>query len=615
MRRTHFSRRRAAWPLALLLATGLAACGGGDDESQDQGTPDPLAVYREQTVAWSACDDTILGGDSPAAIEGMRDIVRRLGDRLQCAFVRAPMDWAAPARGDVAVAVMRLSSTDAQQRQGSILLNPGGPGLDGLNSWLHMFRAFEFSNPESAAGAQQLKLLASYDMIGFSPRGVGASTRVYCATNEISRFVDHSTDDGQSDSSLANAHYNAAKLAEACQRNPLMPYINTDATARDMDLIRGLVGDAKLNYVGYSYGTWLGAWYASLFPEKVGRMVLDSALDFVPDGMEKALVAKVVARQKIQDDILAPYAARHADYFHLGATDAEVRAVFTALSPRMQGLLGGSLAANSYQSGKTDDSLEYVLAARALDAVLKRVDPRDEDAVEAEIDALELVPDDEERHASVKAKVADLYQSYDQFWLNPHLSSVRADGAFWPITCNDSVFPADPAAWTSIVRAQAALGPMYYGLLGGTPCLYWGGPRVTQPDVSAAKALDIMLVQAEFDSATPTPDADRLFERLPGAHRVFVPGEYGHGVFPYVDRCVDPIVVGYLLGEKPAQRQANCPARPLAQDRAAAQKAQSSQAGAASSPASAPPTYTDPEEARRWIQRFKDGLTPRSGPR
>ena len=615
MGRTHFSRRRSAGPLAVLLAAGLAACGGGDDDGHDQGASDPLAVYREQAVAWTACDDTILGGDDEVAIERRRDLVRRLGDRLQCAFVRAPMDWAAPARGDVAVAVMRLSSTDARQRQGSILFNPGGPGGDGLGTSLQLFMAFSLSNPESAAGAQQLKLMASYDMIGFSPRGTGASTRVYCATNEKRRFVDPSTDEGRSDSSLANAHYNAAKLAEACLRNPLTPYINSDATARDMDLIRGLVGDAKLNYVGYSYGTWLGAWYASLFPEKTGRMVLDSALDFVPDGMEKALVAKVVARQKVQDEILAPYAARHADYFRLGATEAEVRAVFTGLSPRMQGVLGGHLASNSYVSAKTDASLEYVLAARALDVVLAKVDPRDGDAVEAMLVAQKLIPDDEERDDSVKVKAGELYEGYAQAWLNYRANSVETNGAFWPITCNDSVFPTDPGVWTSIVRAQAALGPMYYGVLPEAPCLYWGGPRVTQPDVSAAKTLDIMLVQAEFDAATPTPDADRLFARLPGAHRVFVPGELQHGVFPYADSCVDPIVVNYLLGEKPAQRQADCPARPLEQDRAAAQKAKSSQAGAASSPASTPSTYTDPEEARRWIQRFKDGLVPRSGPR
>ncbi|MBP7452165.1 MAG: alpha/beta fold hydrolase [Ottowia sp.] len=603
-------RRYAAWPLAVGLAAAVAACGGGDDNDDpgDGGTPDALAVYRDQVVAWSACDDSILGGGAS------RDLMHSLGDRLTCAYVRAPLDWAAPARGDVAVAVMRLSTADAKQRQGSILLNPGGPGEDGLAAWHFLNRAFSHSNPESPAGAQQLKLMASYDLIGFSPRGLGASTRVFCATNEQERPVDQSTTEGQSDTSLANAHYNAAKLAEACQRNPVVPYINTDATARDMDLIRGLLGDAKLNYVGYSYGTWLGAWYASLFPEKVGRMVLDSALDFVPNGMEKALVAKVVARQTIQDDILAPYAARHADYFRLGTTDAEVRAVFTALSPRMQGLVGSQLAGNSYRSDKTDDSLEYVMAARTLDALLSRVDPSDEDAVEAALEAHPFVPDDEARDLSVRTKAIELYEWYAQAWVSPTTSRVGTDGAFWPITCNDSVFTTDAASWTATVRAQAALGPLYYDFLKSNTCVYWGGPRVTQPDVAAAKALDILLVQSEFDSATPTPDADRLFARLPGAHRVYVPGEYGHGVFPYVDSCVDPIVVGYLLGEKPAQRQANCPAHPLKQDAEAAKQAGSSKAGTASSPASAP-TYTDPEEARRWIQRFKDGLTPRSGPR
>lgn len=602
-------RRYVAWPLAVGLVALLSACGGGNDnDNPDGGAPDALAAYRDQIINWSVCDDTILG----PGIESSSAIVQGLGERLQCAYVRVPMDWSTPMRGDMEVALIRLSSTEASQRQGSILFNPGGPGADGLGSWLSLFFAFRLSNPESPTGAQQQKLMASYDMIGFSPRGTGASTRIYCGTNEKQRFVDLSTTEGQSDASLANANYNSAKQAQACKRNPIAPYINTDATVRDMDLIRGLLGEAKLNYVGYSYGTWLGAWYASLFPENVGRMVLDSALDFVPDGMEKALVAKVAARQTIQDSILVPYAARHSDYFRLGTTDAQVRGVLTALSPRMQGLLGNVLAGTSYQSVKSDESLEYVLAASTLDTLFKSIEPSDEDAIEAALKAYAFIPEDNARDLSVRGKAMELYQAYEQSWLNNQASSIQVDGAFWPITCNDSVFTTDPARWAATVRAQAALGPMYYHVLPENLCLFWGGPRVTQPDVASAKALDIMLVQTEFDSATPTPDADRLFARLPSAHRVFVSGEYGHGVFPYTDHCVDPVVVDYLLGETPVERQIDCPGLPLNQDKEPVEQTGGSKAGAVSN---TEPTYTDPEEARRWIQRFKDGLTPSSGPR
>ena len=366
--------RKAAPACLTVWALALAACGGSDGTSP----PDPLQPYRAQVVQWTECDPGILGQPSDAmnALRGSQ--------RLRCALVRAPLDWGNPAHGDITLAVMRLAAGKPEARRGALLFNPGGPGVDGLNLTFRLWDAFAGSSPADAQGARQLRLLDEYDMVGFSPRGVGASTQLQCGTNEPSRFVDYSVTGWDTPGNLANVHYNGRKTAEACQKNPLTPHISTEAMARDMDLLRSLLGDDKLNYVGYSYGSWLGAWYAGLFPDKVGRMVLDSVMDFGVT-MEQALLhAQPPARQRLFDEVLAPYAARHADYFRLGTSAAEVRAAVQALSPSVQAVLGEALSGLSYFRVDANGYLERITVAQGLDAVRQQVPGLDDpDAVKA----------------------------------------------------------------------------------------------------------------------------------------------------------------------------------------------------------------------------------------
>ncbi|MFD1710027.1 alpha/beta hydrolase [Ottowia sp. GY511] len=595
------------WLVAAATAASLAACGGGDD-ADGGGTPDPLQAYRDQVVQWGVCDATALGPQV--------NLPDGVGERLQCADVRAPLDWAKPDRGDVSVAVMRLKSMDPAQRKGSILFNPGGPGEDGL--WLsqYLIGFINSADPATPVGAKYRQLASAYDMVGFSPRGTGSSVHVLCQTNEVSKFVDP-TPLGTQDVYVANASYNASKYAIACARNPVTPFVNTDATVRDMDLIRGLLGDAKLNYVGYSYGTWLGAWYASLFPDHAGRMVLDSSIDF-SGNLERALVAKPVARQIIEDRILAPYAARHAAYYQLGASAGEVSQMINGLSPRVQALLGGQLAGDSYSVRKSEKSMTAIAAARGLDAVL-RAAPSDADAggvVGALAKTVFIAggtADATERNQAAMSQAIQFYNQYRHTWVNFPAQSISDSGGFWPVTCNDSVATTDPAAWTAIVRAQAQASPRYFfSALGHNPCQFWGGPRTTKPDFKPLQSQKLLMVQSQFDSATPTPDALNMFAQLPTSHLVYVPGEYTHGVFPYQTACVDVAVVDYLMGSDQAPRQIDCPAKPLPQDAAASAAKAQSQASA-SEPAR---THKDQEAADRLLDKFHEGLVPKgSAPR
>ena len=193
-------------------------------------------------------------------------------------MVRAPLDWSDPSAGDIQLSVIRSRATGGDPI-GSLLTNPGGPGASGV--------ALIRDSLDFAVGAA---LQESYDTIGFDPRGVGESTAVTCydAADMDAYLFDIPADPRGSEGWTQELLDNHQAFAEACDANSdgILPYITTDNAARDMDLLRGVLGDEKLNYLGYSYGTFLGATYAKLFPERVGRLVLDGAIDPSVSGLE-----------------------------------------------------------------------------------------------------------------------------------------------------------------------------------------------------------------------------------------------------------------------------------------------------------------------------------------
>lgn len=329
----------------------------------------------------------------------------------------------------------------------------------------------------------QLRLLGEYDAVGFSPRGTGASTQLQCATNELARPIDISTARWDTPENLANAHYNGRKTAEACLKNPITPYINTDATARDMDLLRGLLGEEKLNYLGYSYGTWLGAWYASLFPEKVGRMVLDSSTDFTATLEHNVLNGQPPVRQYLLDHILAPYAARHASHFQLGTSADEVRAAVTGLDPKVQQLLIGPLDSLSNTRTDADEYLSLISAARGLDEALKAApNPTDMEAVANALSQHVFDPANQERNQLLQGTAHNFLLNYVATWIRPMPQNIALNASQavqTAIHCNDTPATTDLATWTEWMRGLAQRSPFFApGLLPFHACAFWGGPKV-----------------------------------------------------------------------------------------------------------------------------------------
>ncbi|MGW0750436.1 alpha/beta hydrolase [Streptomyces sp. NPDC002587] len=229
----------------------VASSEGGSAAPSARPTPDQAALrpYYEQKLTWRDC-----------GVPG-----------FQCATMKAPLDYANAGSGqDVDIAVARRPATGPGKRLGSLVVNPGGPGGSGIG-YLQAYAGIGYPAP----------VRARYDMVSFDPRGVDRSSPVECLTGpQMDKYtqVDQTPDDAAERARLVAAF---KEFAAGCQARSqkVLPHVSTVDAARDMDLLRAVLGDEKLAYVGASYGTFLGATYADLFPDRVGRLVLDGAMD------------------------------------------------------------------------------------------------------------------------------------------------------------------------------------------------------------------------------------------------------------------------------------------------------------------------------------------------
>jgi pimeloyl-ACP methyl ester carboxylesterase len=258
--------RRCAGASALalaLLGAGLPAA------AADRPQPDLSRFYRQKPT-WGACE----GPDMP------KD--------LQCAKVTVPLDYARPRAGTLDVALARYRATGTSR--GSVLLNFGGPGGAGIAEL-------------AAEGRQFMDLTNGYDVVTFDPRGVGRSSPVSCGegSDAASAVTEEAADLRRPQALLEQLR----RAADQCARNsgPVLPHIGTVNASRDLDVIRQALGDKKLNYLGFSYGTRLGAVYAAQFPDKVGRLALDG-VDTLTESLAEQGVAGAEGQQTALDDFL-----------------------------------------------------------------------------------------------------------------------------------------------------------------------------------------------------------------------------------------------------------------------------------------------------------------------
>ena len=532
----------------------LLVTASGADEASNL-----LAVYENQIPAWEACDPGTLSDD-------YKGLLTLFGERARRATIKVPLDYADPARGDIEVALLKVAAGDPQRRRGAILINPGGPGEDGLLYGLLFGYLWGEANPvtNSESGKLFREIAQYYDLVGFSPRGTGSSTELRCTSAEKLMPASILVADSAAEN-IQNNLLNARLKAKACLSNPLTPYINSDATARDMDIIRCVLGDDKLNYLGISYGTWLGTWYAGLFPERVGRMVMIGNTDITAK-LNDTLLSQEMGMQRVMDEILAPYAAENPEVFKLGSSAEEVRQVFRSLRGNLLDVTLALLHETIAQSVNAHVTLFTFYAAKTVQGLLGTYSPESEESLNAllEKNEWEVPPDFRDL---VLERATTISKNYFQK-LRMETGTVDMDSfdaVGWAVQCNDAGTSYDADAWVQASAFNAGLYPLFGGSDIENPCLYWGGQRVKRPPVETiARAGGFVMLQSEYDPYTILEGALKTFAALPNASLIVVKGEFQHFVLlPYGDDSIDRPIAEYLLHGTQPPRLTTCEGKPL----------------------------------------------------
>ena len=458
-------------------------------------TTEPLAVYYDQQVKWTNC--------------GVAD----------CATITVPVDYDVPDGPTVDLAAARVAATG--EKLGTLFVNPGGPG----GSAVDYAKAADYIVTPA--------IREHYDIVGVDPRGVANSDPIHCSTDaQLDAFM---AADGTPDSPAEEQEVIAASAAmgEHCTTtaDPLYAHMGTVDAARDLDIARAIVQDDTLNYLGKSYGTMLGATYAEIFPERVGRMVLDGALpaslDLVQVSKEQAEAFEVALRNFVEDCLT------HDDCPLTGTTDdgmQQMRDWFASLDsnpiPAGDRDLNEPLAAYAVLSYLYFPSYDY---DRLRPALAKAMDGGDAGPLLALLD---------ER----------ISRAPDGRYLD------NSSDAFYGVTCLDRPFTGTVDDVRVYAKEWAVTAPTFgpalaWGLL---PCKDW--PAVEEPitTTTAAGSNPILVVSTKNDPATPYQWGVRMADELDNATLLSWDG-FGHTAYFEESSCIDDAVDAYLLsGTLPA---------------------------------------------------------------
>ncbi|MFC7329486.1 alpha/beta fold hydrolase [Marinactinospora rubrisoli] len=434
------------------------------------------------------------------------DLQPQEGQRLECATLEVPLDRAPGGTGEtVRLALSRVPAR--AERTGVLLVNPGGPGSPGRD-WAAV-----------TAGRLPDDLRDRYDVVGFDPRGTGASTPAIAC--DPAYFAPVRPDTVPGDRAEERVLLDrAASYARACRRNSgeLLDHMRTVDSARDMDAVRAALGVERISYLGYSYGSYLGGVYATLFPQRVDRLVLDSNVD-PGTPWYTANLAQSRALDAAADNFFA-WVAEHDDVYRLGGTVDQVRRRYYDVR--------AELAANPLQDrfGPTELESTFVLVAyhSAYWPVLAA--------------ALAGYATGKDPGALVKAG-ADHGES---------ATTDPAHGAYLATQCTDSAWPRDPAVWRRDGRAVHAQAPFqgWNNIWYNAPCMYWPAQSGRWFQVDGSRTGGALLVHASDDGPTPIAGAYAMRQRFPGARLVVEDGGVSHGVALSGNSCVDEAVLRYL---------------------------------------------------------------------
>jgi pimeloyl-ACP methyl ester carboxylesterase len=493
----------------IAAATAGSACtasGGATPVLSPPSESSPgLRPFYEQKLAWTDCKDG-----------------------FQCATLKVPKNYGNVGDGQLNIAVIRLRAQDKAHRIGSLVTNPGGPGGSGV----------KFIRESGQAFGKGLR--SRFDIIGFDPRGVGESDPVRCLEpKDLDQYfaMDSSPDDQKEVTDLVSI---GKRFAQGCESKAgtRLPYIGTVDAARDMDVLRATLGDKRLSFLGFSYGTYLGAFYADQFPKNVRALVLDGAVDpklssndinlEQAKGFETALRAFAADCVKMPDCPLGTGSVdealnrvtalqRKADSKPLKNTMGDGRQVTEGLAT-----LGIATALYNKQSWP------------ALRLALKQAMNGD---------------------GSMLLRLADLLveRSEDGRYTNQTESNMA-------INCVDKPYPTDLQAAEKVAAESKRVAPRFgpFVVWGSLPCTYWPAKPSQEPKALSAKgAAPILVVGTTRDPATPYKWAENLAGELDSGRLLTLEGD-GHTAYLQGNPCISRAVENYLIKEEAPREGTVC---------------------------------------------------------
>lgn len=492
---------------ALMVFAGACSNDGPRPSAAQQPTSTTSVMAPvPDPVAWAACPD--------------------VGDRVECATLRVPLDYAHPDEKTISLAVSRIPARSTTGRLGSLIFNPGGPGGAGLDFPANLVADAD-GFPNDAA------MLDQFDLIGFDPRGVGASTPVDCGDTTALDRADYSPDDAAEMTELKTA---MKTFADACAAHSgsLLPFVGTVNAARDIDQIRRALGEDQLSLFGLSYGTALFSTYAHLYPDHVRAAVLDGPVPTFDSGMaEYAEQAKSleVQMQKFLDRCSSRPDCPIDSTGHADAVLDDLIARWDRSPPNGP---AGTITAS--------------------------------EAITVAADALFTADFQKFLEVGIGQAVAGDASAVHQGW---ELAAGTADGetsnsseAIVAINCADHVWPAPDTMFDKAVRQQQASSPrMGEAFLREIlPCAYWPFRGTEMSPRTAKGSPELLVIGTTDDPATPYSWAVKLAGQLDNATLLTRSG-FGHTAWGY-SRCIDDAVDTYLLTAATPPKGTVCPTDP-----------------------------------------------------
>jgi pimeloyl-ACP methyl ester carboxylesterase len=487
--------------LATAATIAMVVCGAAAASAAE---PEPApAAPGPPALAWGRCTNTVLQARG-----------------AQCGMLTVPLDYAAPAGRKIQLAVSRIRhSVPAAKYQGVMLVNPGGPGGSGL-----ALSVLGSNVPNGAGGA--------YDWIGFDPRGVGSSKPKLTCDSDYQGY--RRPPYVPSTPALEKTWLNRAKgYAAACARagGALLDHMRTVDTVRDMDRLRAALGAPKINFYGFSYGTYLGQVYATLFPSRVRRMVLDGNVNPARVWYDANLDQDVAFERNMK--IYFRWLAQHDGVYHLGRTAQQVERLFYAEQAKLvKKPAGGVLGPDEL----TDVFLQAGYYVFGWDAVGSAF-------------------------ASWvrKRNAAPLRALFDAN--NPQTPGADNGYAIYlAVQCTDIQWPSSWARWRADNWRVHRTAPFetWGNAWFNAPCLTWAGKAGRPVRVNGAAAPPILLISETLDAATPFAGSLEVRKRFPRAALIEGVGGTTHAGSLFGNHCVDDAVAAYLAtGKLPARVAGN----------------------------------------------------------